>query len=110
MSNGIENAFNSLLMLHKRAMTISRPDEIAEVALDVTPSNYSRIAAAPEEVVIEGREYLISKKKLTESGFGSIPKRGDVLTDLEIGTHTITEVREMFGFGGKLIGYRVRTG
>lgn len=88
-------------------MTIERPGSIAAVSIKVTPSNYSRNLAGPEEVVIEGREYVISKHTLDLVNY-PVPKRGDRLKDTELGVNVISEVKEIFGFGGAILGYRVR--
>lgn len=75
----------------------------------ITPSNYFRHLQGPEETVIPGREYVISKDNLDSAPF-PYPKRGDRIEDSELGISVITEVRELFDFGGKLMGFRVRTG
>lgn len=108
MSGNLSSAFNQLLGIHFRNVTMERPGSgIAAVAIKVTPSNYSRNLAAPEEIVIEGREYVITKSALELAPF-PVPKRGDRIKDAELGTHVISEVRELFGFGGSILGYRVR--
>lgn len=89
-------------------MTISRPGQPYEGEIRVTPSNYFRHLQGPEETVIPGREYIISKTALDAIEF-PMPKRGDRLTDEELGISVISEVRELFDFGGKLMGFRVRT-
>lgn len=108
MSANLGNAFNTLLTYHSRAMTISRPGGVGPVGIKVTPANYSRNLAGPEEVVIEGREFIVTKKTLEDAAF-PVPKRGDRLEDPEIGLNVISEVREIFGFGGAILGYRLRT-
>ena len=104
----IKNAFNTLLFLHYRVMTIERPGSITAVSIKVSPSNYSRNLQGPEEIVMEGREFVIAKKSLESVSF-PIPRIGDRLKDSEMGVNTITEVREMFDFGGSIIGFRIRT-
>lgn len=81
---------------------------IAPSAIRAAPANYFRNLAGPEEIVVEGREFVLSKSNLDSVKFPA-PKRGDRITDPGIAVSTITEVREMFGFGGALIGYRIRT-
>ena len=107
MSSSLGNAFNQLLALHSRKVTIARPGGVGPVEIKVTPSNYSRNLAGPEEVVIAGREFVISKYTLDSVSF-PVPRRGDRLVDPELGTHIISEVRELLGFGGSILGYRVR--
>ena len=103
----LKAAFNILLQVHGRNMTLSRPGG-SSVSVRLAPSNYFRNMEAPEQVVVKGREFVMSKESLDLSGFGLL-KRGDRLTDSDLGTNTISEVREMFDFGGAVIGYRIRT-
>ena len=103
----LANAFNTLLSLHSRTVTLERPG-VKTVTIKVTPSNYFRNLAGPEEIVIEGKEFVISKTFLDAVEFG-VPKRGDRITDAQTGLAVISEVREMFAFGGTIIGFRVRT-
>lgn len=103
----ITQAFNYLLGIHKRAVTLARPGG-ASVSITVTPSNYFRNLAGVGEIVTEGKEYVLSKDVLDKSGFGDL-KRGDRITDAETGLMTISEIRPMYGFGGGVIGYRLRS-
>jgi hypothetical protein len=103
----LEASFNFMLNLHKRAVKLSRP-AVMEVDIFVTPSNYTRFLAGPEEISMQGREYIISKTNLIASGFPAL-KKGDRITDSELGTYPIAEIKEMFDLGGNIIGYRVRT-
>lgn len=89
-------------------MTISRPSSAFTGLIKVTPSNYFRNLAMPEEVVVEGREFIIAKADLETIGY-PLPKRGDRLQDSEIGISVISEVREIFDFGGSIMGYRIRS-
>ncbi len=102
-----KDAFRSLLNLHKRSVTLIRPD-IYEVTVDMSPSNYSRNLEGPSEITIAGKEFVVTKEALDEVSYPR-PKRGDRITDAEMGTFAIDEVREMFDFGGAIIGYRLRT-
>lgn len=104
----IGNAFNQLLFLHSRDATIERTGTIPAVDIKISPSNYFRNMQGPEEIVMKGREFVISKTSLDAVSFPR-PKRGDVIKDVELGKNTIAEVREMFDFGGNILGYRVRT-
>ena len=105
----IGSAFNQLLFLHSRKATITRRETSTTVTIRISPSNYYRNMAGPEEIVMKGREFVISKQSLDAVSFPA-PKRGDVIVDSELGKNTLVEVREMFDFGGRIIGYRVRTG
>lgn len=106
----IGNAFNQLLFLHSRDATIERlgTGAIAPVGIKISPSNYYRNMQGPEETTMKGREFVISKTSLDAVSFPR-PKRGDVIKDVDLGKNTISEVREMFDFGGNILGYRVRT-
>jgi hypothetical protein len=101
----LNDAFNSLLSLHKRVMTLSREEDSIEI--EATPSNYSRMTAGPSEMVFEGREFIISTAVLKEPI--PRPKRGDRLTDPELGALSVTDAVEMYNLGGAIIAYRVRT-
>lgn len=103
----LENAFNMLLKLHSRQVELTRPNE-KTVSIKIAPSNFFRNLEGPEEIVFEGREFVIPRRQLDAVEFG-IPKRGDRINDPEVGLSVVSEVREMFAFGGKVIGYRVRT-
>lgn len=89
-------------------MTISRPGTALTGEIRVTPSNYYRHLQGPEETVISGREYVITKTALDMITFPT-PKRGDRLSDAELGISVISEVRELFDLGGSLMGFRIRT-
>lgn len=101
----LSDAFNGLLALHQRPMTLTRGDDSIEIY--ASPSNYSRNLAGPSETVIEGREFVISKKQMQDPF--TLLKRGDRLTDSELGTFAISEIIEMYALGGEIIGWRVRT-
>lgn len=77
------------------------------VPIQASPSNYFRNLAGPEEVTVYGREFVLSKQNL-DSVFYPVPKKGDRITDPELGLSVISEVREMFDFGGAILGYRIR--
>lgn len=109
MSTSLGSAFNTLLSIHSRTVTIERPGVFAATEIKVSPSNYSRNLAGPEGMAIKGREYVVTKYCLDKASLPR-PKRGDRLVDAELGVDVINEVRELFGFGGHLLGYRVRTG
>lgn len=111
MSIELANPFNTLLNLRYRNVTISRPGSTTLTStynIKVTPSNYSRNLAAPEETTITGKEFVISKAVLDGVGFPA-PKKGDRITDSDLGTDVVSEVTPMFGLGQTIIGFRVRT-
>lgn len=108
MSANLANAFRQLLGIHSRTITLERLGTVPlSVTVKVTPANYSRNLAGPEEIIIEGREYVVAKGNLDDVSF-PMPKRGDRIKDPDIGVHVISEVRELYGFGGTIIGYRLR--
>lgn len=102
----LKSAFNQILSLHSREMTIEKQDFTSTAIIKVSPSNYFRNLSLPEEIIAEGFEFVITKESLGD--FGEI-KRGDRLIDTELGVNTISFVRPMFDFGGQIMGYRVRT-
>ncbi len=105
-----EGAFNALLFIHKRPVTLIRPQEVGpnlEYQIQASPSNYFRNLAATQEIVTKGREFVIPKSTLVTAGVTGL-FRGDLLQDPELGDISIVEVREMFDFGGQIMGYRVR--
>jgi hypothetical protein len=103
----LANAFNQLLFLHRREATIERNGSIAAVQIFISPSNYARNLEGPEKTVSEGKEFVISKSILDSVNYPR-PKRGDVIRDSELGKNTVADIREMYDFGGSIIGYRVR--
>lgn len=106
----IKAAFNLLLKTHSRPAIIERPRAVPALtaAIRISPSNYFRHLEAVEKIVSTGREFIISKDTLTAASY-PLPKRGDKLTDPDLGIMTLTEVREMYDLGGSIIGYRVRS-
>lgn len=108
MSTNIADAFNLMLKMKARPMTIERPGVVAAQNIKIATSNYFRNMAAQEEVIIEGREFIVSKRDLDAIAFGR-PKRGDVIYDIDLDANIVKEAREMIGFGGEIIGYRLRT-
>lgn len=103
----IKTAFNTLLKLHSRDVTISRPGTVLTKDIIVSPSNFYRNMEGPADTSIKGREFVIGKDQF--DGTFTSPKRGDKLQDSELGYMTLREVREMFDIGGAIIGYRIRT-
>lgn len=106
----LSNAFNKLLSLKSRTVTLTRPGVTPlVVTIKMTPSAYHRKLETVSDAVIYGNEYIFSKAALDAVSFPRI-KRGDRITDADLGTLTVNEVDEMFDIGGKIIGYRTRTG
>lgn len=105
---GFKEAFNWILSKHNRTVTISRVNPAANFSIKVSPTNYSRNLEGPENIVFDGREFIITKAELDRVSWGVI-RRGDRLIDPEFGTMTIKETNEMYGLGGQVVGVRVRT-
>lgn len=101
-------AFFKMIMIHGRVVTLERKG-VQSVTIKAAPSNYYRNGAAPDEIVVEGREFVISSEELKKTGWTGVIKRGDRIIDAELGTLMVVEPREMFGFGGQILGYRIRT-
>lgn len=103
----LRDAFRSLLHFRKRAVTIGRPGGDG-LATFITPSNFSRQTFAPADMVIKGRQFIITKEN-ADILIDPI-RRGDTIVDTELGTLTIKDVEEMFDESAKIIGYRITTG
>lgn len=93
--------------LQGRMMTISRPGTTYTATARFAPSNYSRNLEGPADTVIDGKEFVVTKDSLDLASYPLI-KRADRLYDTNLGTMTISEVREMYDIGGAIIGYRLR--
>ena len=98
-----------MVSVQGRVATISRPSTAYTGTIKIAPSNYSRNLQTSASTVVSGREFVISKDALNLISFPE-PKRGDRITDNQLGTMTISDISEMFDIGGIVIGYRVRTG
>jgi len=104
----LEDAFNSVWNLQARPVTLLNIDTNTSYSVKAASSNYFRNMAGPEEMVYEGKEFVLSKRNL-DLNSAPVPFRNMRLTDATFGTENITEVREMILLGA-VIGYRVRTG
>jgi hypothetical protein len=107
----LKDAFNSLLAVHARTVTITRrlnPGPNLTGTVKITPANYFRKLAGPDQVIMEGREFVITKDALTEAGFTNL-RRGDIFNDPEMGNLMADSIREMYDLGGAIIGYRFTT-
>ena len=102
MSINLQSALNLIINLQGRNVELLDISDESTYNVKMAPSNYFRNFAAMEDMVIEGREYVFSSSNNIE------PKRGWQITDAEMGSSSITEVKEMIALG-KIIGYRLRT-
>ena len=106
MSNALINAFNSMSRLNAREITYSRAGGTSTLIM-VCPANYHRKLESFEEVTIKGREYIIPMTELSKTTYTS-PKKGDRITDTELGTKVVGEINEIIILG-KIAGFRIRT-
>jgi hypothetical protein len=104
----LNDAFNTLLQLSQTSYVYERPGEVDTFNVNASISNYSRNIDGPEEIIMEGREYVISAKEFEGQAF-TFPKRGDRLISATSQENVIGSVMEMRGMKGELLGYRVRT-
>lgn len=102
----LNTAFDYIISLQGRVVQLERYPA-PPISLTMAPSNYFRNLSALEETVIEGKEFVVSKREIEDKS-ASTPKRGDVIIDGELGESTISEVREMV-LMGNVVGYRLRT-
>ena len=104
MSNPVA-AFNYIISLQGREVTLERLPTSVQVLM--ANSNYFRNLAGPEETVIEGKEFVVSKQALDEVSYPT-PKRGDTIFDIDLGEEIVSEVKPLIILG-ELAGYRIRT-
>lgn len=105
MSNMLGDAFHYALAFNRKKMQISRPP-LDDKDIWATPSNFFRNLAMPEEIISEGREYIVAKKDLLSTGYTTI-KRGDKFIDPDFGVNTVVEVRDVLILG-EVLGFRIR--
>lgn len=104
----LSDAFNSVLKLTQRDMQFQR-DGSAAVNVKISPSNYSRNLQVSSDMVVLGREFIMSKTEFDKCGVDEL-RRGDRLIDSSLGDMAIVEILEMYDIGGVIVGYRLRTG
>lgn len=107
MSSNLIAAFNFVSKVNSRSMTIQRLGQTAQESIIVTPSNYFRNFAMPEEITSTGREFVITAEELSKTSIAEI-KKGDRLTDPVFGLMMVDSTREII-ITGSVAGYRVRT-
>ncbi len=103
--------FIGLLGLKKRTVTITRvgtPNITG--TLICHPCVYTRDLEAAGDISVQGHEFIITKDQIaTIAGLGTM-KRGDKITDPELGTMTIKDPVAMYDIGGQILAWRCRTG
>lgn len=104
----LASAFNTLLKLKGRTVTLKRLGTPGwSYTVIVAPSNYARFLEGPSDVTMPGREFVISATQLKELAVPQL-RRGDRIEDSVMGDMAISEIREMFGLGNEILGYRLR--
>lgn len=106
MSVNLEGAFNMALAIQEKDMEYYQVSTDTTLTIKVAPSNYYRNHEMLEEMVSEGREFVVSKKTFDDSFTGQ-PVRGDRLIAANTGNYTVKEIREMQVLGS-IVGYRLR--
>lgn len=106
MSANLEGAFNMALAIQEKDMEYYQVSTDTTIVIRVAPSNYYRNHAMLEEMISEGREFVVSKKTF-DSHFTGQPVRGDRLIGADTGNFTVKDVREMTVVGN-IVGYRLR--
>jgi len=107
MSHSFTAAFHTIIALQGRDTLIERDAGATTATIKVANSSYFRNFGGIEETTIEGKEFVVSQRELTDKGFPK-PQRGDLLVDTIMGNNSITEVVELIILG-RLVGYRLRT-
>lgn len=103
----LESAFNFLINAKGKVRTLHDLETDTQVSFKIAKANYFRNFEGVEEININGREFVISKKLLDESGFPAL-KRNIRVVD-EGTSFTITKIEEMEALNGQILGYRVET-
>jgi len=107
MSANLQSAFEMALRLQERSVTFHQISTDREVSLKMAPSNYFRNYNLPEEIVTEGREWVMSKSEFDNAGLTGEPRRGDKVVDSVFEVGTVREVRQLSA-GGVVLGFRIR--
>ena len=101
----LSDAFNSLLRLKRRKVLLARGNTSYDTY--VTPSNYIRNASGPSEIIVEGRQFIISTKDLKAPIL--VLRRGDTITDPVLGRMSVDTIEEMYSLGSEIVGFRITT-
>ena len=109
----LKDAFNYALSIHRRKCTLTRisgTDGVSDTVMEIhiTPSNYFRNLEGPSNTTIEGREFVVSKDVFLSSEISSF-KRGDRITDDDLGDMAVDTIKELYDIGGSIIGWRITT-
>lgn len=106
----LKSFFLQLLTLKKRTMTITRVSNTPITGtIIVHPCVYSRQLEAADDITVRGQEFIITLGEIEKiPGLNTI-KKGDKLTDPDLGIMTIKNPKPMFDLGGGIIAYRCET-
>lgn len=107
MSINLESAFNYVISLKGKPLTLHDLETDTQVTFKIAKANYFRNLQGMEEITIKGREFVISKKLLEDSGFPGLEKNTRIIDGSS--SFTITEIEEMEALEGQVLGYRVKT-
>lgn len=106
----LQSFFLQLLTLKKRTVTITRPGNTPITgSIIVHPCVYSRFIEASGDITVQGHEFIITIGEIAKITNLNTIKKGDKLTDTELGIMTIKDPEAMFDLGGAIIAYRCRT-
>ena len=108
MSVNLQGAFNMVISLKGKTMTLEDLENNIQISIKVAQSNYFRNFAAPGEMEIPGREFIISNSEIKDSTITDL-KEGMRLIDATSKEYIIVEIVEMPGLHGEILGYRLRT-
>jgi hypothetical protein len=106
----LQNAFDFVFSLKAKTYEVTDRDTPATYSLKLAPSNFFRDFAGPEQVSYPGREFVVSGTAITEAAITNGLKKGFVIKDTQTNEiYIIEEIREMYEFNAKIVGYRIRT-
>lgn len=97
----LQNAFNLILQLRGIDIVIKRQSDLSTHTVKAAQSFYYRKPVVDENIVGQGREYVISSKSINFA-----LKRGDTVIISNDEYYSIIEVKELRGFKD-VLGYRV---
>lgn len=113
----LADAFNMAYGIVAKQVNIVRVG-VATIPIKVAPTAFEATGDAPSEVIIEGRQFLVSSDLLNRAlaaagapgaAFKKL-KRGDRIESLpDYGPYTIDKIDELPGLAGEVVGYRVTT-
>lgn len=108
----LKNAFLFMLNMQGQTTQFWRPPSVGSSTVTKTPiraaiSNAPRTIQGPENLVIKGREFVLSFDDVALASLSPAIRRGDKLEYPGYPIMTISEVTEMPDIGGLIMGYRV---